>query len=433
MRRFGGTWIASALSPEDHELARTAADGTDVDGYSLRFLDLDPDTHRLHYDVVSNEHLWFVFHYLFDLPTAPLFDASFDRAWDAYLGVNGSYAQAVGRLRPAGPVLVQDYHLLAVGNELRKRRWTGGPLVYFHHVPWPEPDYFSLLPARIVSDVLRGVLAHDVVGFHARRWADRFLACCERLLRGVSVGAEAVRFQGRDVRVVVAPVPLDVPLLREQSVALPTERWIERIDKQRAGRHLLVRVDRIELSKNVLRGFLAFEQLLARRPSAAADVLFVALQYMSRPRVAEYRRYVGRCMAVVQQINERFARGSADEGPLSLSILDDYSRSLAGLRLADTLLVNPVYDGLNVIAKQGCVLTDRDAVLVLSRNAGVWEELGSAALGVNPFDVSDTADALDTALDMSGAERARRARRLRKLASIATPESWVRTLLDAAP
>ena len=434
LERTGGTWIAAASSPGDHELARTEPAGRQEDGFVLRLLDLPSETHRLHYEVVSNEYLWFLLHYLFDVHTQPRFDAAFARAWDAYGEINRMYAEALAKAGKADAILIEDYHLMLVGAELRRlRRHRGTPLLYFQHTPWCEPDYFGLLPTQVGVEILAGLLAHDVVGFHARRWADAFLACCDRHLPKASVDAGSVTYRGRTTQVIVAPVPLDAEGVRAEAASAQTEAWMSHIAEERGDRTLLVRVDRLDLSKNALRGFLAFEELLERRPDLAGDVWFLALVYPSRLTVDRYRRYFGDCLEVVERINERFGAGApGDEGPLGLHFEDDHPRSLAAMRSSDVLLVNPVFDGLNLVAKEGAAINERNGSLILSRNAGVFEELGAAALAVNPFDVTATADAIEQAIDMPTTERKRRASRLRRLATKTAPEDWVRVRLGAA-
>lgn len=433
MDSFGGTWIAAAMSPEDREVAHAEPGGRQEEGFRLRLLDLPEDVHSLHYDTVSNEYLWFFFHYLFDVPFRPAFDASFARAWDAYREINRRYAEAIRDAGPSDAVLVEDYHLMLVGAELRRRSRRRAPLLYFHHTPWCEPDYFSLLPDAVTREILGSLCAYDVVGFHARRWADAFLACCQRLVPGARVNDDVVSHRGRETRVIVAPVPIDADNLKEQASSPRAERWMEWLEEMARGRRLLVRVDRIDLSKNALRGYLAFEALLERRPELAEDTVFLALQYPSRMKVDKYRRYLAECMSVVRRVNERFAeRAPGDEGPLGLHMKDDFSRSLAAMRSYDAMIVNPVFDGLNMVSKEGGAINERDGVVILSRNAGAFEEIGSATLNVNPFDILETSEAIEQALEMPGAERARRARRLARLATATGPEDWARIRLGAA-
>lgn len=428
----GGSWVAAALGDGDREFARAHPDGRDEGGFHLRLLDIDPEVHRLHYEVISNEVLWFLFHYLFDVPSLPAFDAGFFRAWGAYRRVNELYAEAVAEMR-SGAVLFEDYHLLLAGKMLRERWRRRAPLLYFHHTPWCEPSYFALLPDSVRDEILTAMLAYDVVGFHSRRWAEAFMSCCERLVPGVRRDGDTLTRARRTTNVIVAPAPIEVDGLRAEAADERTDRWVERHGEMLEGRKLLLRVDRIDLSKNPLRGFLAFERLLERDPAMCDEVVFLALLYPSRSSVERYQHYYAECMGVVRRVNERFERRTnADTGPIHLSFEDDFHRSLGAMRLSDVLLVNPIFDGLNLVAKEGPTINERDGTLVLSRNAGVFEEIGDAVIPVNPFDVEETADAMARALSAPSRERAKRASRLRRLASATTPAEWLATQLAAA-
>jgi trehalose 6-phosphate synthase len=432
LSRLGGTWIAAALGDGDRELARSHPRGRDEGGFLLRLLDLPPDLHAMHYDAISNECLWFLFHYLFDVPNLPAFGRPFRKAWDGYRRVNELYATALVDAGRADAILVHDYHLLLVGALVRKKSRARRPILYFHHTPWCDPEYFSLLPDDIGREILESMLAYDVVGFHARRWAEAFASCCERFLRA-DVSAETIKWRRRSVRMLVAPVPLDTDRL-ERDVADPqTQASIAEHAQMLTGRKLLLRVDRIDLSKNPLRGFLAYEELLSRRPKLADDVVFLALLYPSRLNVETYRRYFTECLGVVRRINEAFeGRTKTPDGPIQLHFQDQYHRSLGAMVSSDALLVNPVFDGLNLVAKEGAYVNERAGTLILSRNAGVFEQLGDPALAINPFDISETADAIEQALDMPGPERERRARRLRREAASDNPLDWAREQLQAA-
>jgi trehalose 6-phosphate synthase len=431
MHGSGGTWIAAPLSDTDRELARTSS-GPEQDGFTLRFVDLPSDLHHLHYDVMSNEVLWFLFHYLFDTPHSPTFDDVFERAWDGYRRVNELFAQAVCET-PSTAVLVQDYHFMLVGSCVRRLGRTRRPLVYFHHTPWCEPDYFGLLPSGVATEILAAMLAYDVVGFHAQRWADAFIRCCERYLRGATVAADGVAYKRRTTKVVVAPVPVDATRLRAEAAEPDVTSWVESHDALREGRKLLLRVDRIDLSKNPLRGFLAFELLLERRPELVNEVLFLALLYPSRLSVERYQTYFSECLGVVRRINERWDKNvRSDIGPVHLLFEDDFHRSLGAMRLYDALLVNPVFDGLNLVSKEGAVVNERAGSVILSRNAGAFEEIGDAVVPVHPFDVPGTADAIEAALEMGTDERTKRANKLVRLATRTTPGDWLDAQLNAA-
>ena len=434
MERFGGRWMFAAFSADDREVARASPDGRERDGYVLQVLEVPEAIHRGHYEVVSVEYLGRLFHYLFELAHAPVFTRAFAGAWRDYARVNALYAEAVLRAPGDDPVFVEDYHLMLVGREIRRLRPSfARPLPYFHHVPWCAPDYFALLPQAVRSEILSALLAHDSIAFHARRWARAFLDCCDRFLPEARVAEDAVAWEGRSVPVFAAPAPVDVAALARTARSPAADRWTARLSRLAAGRRTLVRVDRADLWKNPLRGFQAFELLLEQRPELAAEVCFLAVMTPTRTWVPEYRRYQEACERAARRINERFGRPA----PVSLLMardprLPDHHRALGALRVADAVLVNPLFDGLNLVAKEAAVVSERDAVVVLSENAGSYEELAEGVLGINPFDVAQTADALGRALDMPARERRSRAATLKRAVRARTPEKWIREQLRAA-
>jgi trehalose 6-phosphate synthase len=191
-----------------------------------------------------------------------------------------------------------------------------------------------------------------------------------------------------------------------------------------------VRVDRIELSKNIVRGFLAYEDLLRTRPEWRERVVFGAFVYPSREKLPEYLAYRTEVEGTIARINDEL--GTPSWTPILYDATDDFPRSVAALRRYDVLLVNPVRDGLNLVAKEGPIVNERDGVLVLSRESGVAGELGDAAVMVNPFDVAGTSDALHAALTMSAADRAAHASAVRAKATARTPADWFADQLRAA-
>ncbi|MFM7065087.1 MAG: trehalose-6-phosphate synthase [Actinomycetes bacterium] len=406
------SWIAAPLTDADRQVA---AAGTTTDG--VRLLDLDPEEHRLAYDVISNETLWFVHHGLFDTPRAPVIDAAWWEAWAAYRRVNRAFARAVVDHAPQqAVVLVQDYHLTLLAPEVRDAR-TDLALVHFHHTPFAGPDGLAVLPPAVRRELITSLAAHHACGFHTRRWADRFLA---------SVTAERLT---PPAQVIASPLGVDTAALAESATSPACEQALVDLLRRVGDRRLLVRVDRMELSKNIVRGFLAFDRLLDRREDLRGHVEFLACCYPSRESVPAYAQYRNEVLAAAAQVNERW--GTSSWQPVVLETEDDYPRSLAALRRADVVVVNPVRDGLNLVAKEAPVVNERSAQLVLSTEAGAWAELGDAADGVHPFDVEATAEAMGAALDRSGHDRAERAHELRRLATRRTPADWLADQLAA--
>ena len=411
----GATWIAGALSEADRRAAEQGV--VEAEGFRLRSLVLDPDDYAAYYDVISNGTLWFVHHGLYDIARRPRFDRRWREAWDRYRDVNRAFAAEVADAAPdSAVVVVHDYHLSLVGAALTESR-PDLTAVHFTHTPFCGPDGARILPAEVATELLSGMAAFTACGFHARKWADAFDASCASL--GIACPPAFV-----------APAAVDPEEIRAVAESDACESALAELDAEVGDRMLLVRVDRIELSKNILRGFLAFDDLLREYPQWRERVVFGAFVYPSREGLAEYLAYRQEVEGVIRRVNETWATGSWT--PILYDPSDDFPRSVAALRRYDALLVNPVRDGLNLVAKEGPLVNERDGVLALSRESGVWDELGEDALEVNPFDVAGTADVLHRALSMPAGERATHAARLRERAEARTPKTWWAEQLAAA-
>jgi trehalose 6-phosphate synthase len=410
-------WIAAALSDDDRQAAREGAvEGRDID---LQLLDLDPALHRMHYDVIANGVLWFLYHGLFDRVRRPRFDHRFREAWDAYVAVNESFADAAAECAPDGDVvLVQDYQLALVPGQLRARR-PDLRVVHFTHTPFCGGDDINMLPADVAARLCAS-LASGPAGFHTRRWAEMY-----RESARVALGADAPMTSP-----FWASLGPDVGALEEVAASAETREAARVLADTVGERQVILRTDRVEPSKNIVRGFLAFDRLLEARPGLRGRVVFVAMVYPSRQGLAEYLAYANEVEQAAARVNERWA--ARDWLPVVLDTRDDFARSVAGLERYDVLMVNPLRDGLNLVAKEGPACNRRDGVVCLSREAGAFEELHSEVVEVHPYDVEQAAGALDTALALPLDERAARAARLRKLATMRTPDHWLRDLVRHA-
>jgi trehalose 6-phosphate synthase len=408
VRGTDALWLAAAISDADRE---AAASGTiEAEGFRFRSLAVDHDKYRKFYDVVANSTLWFLYHNLFDLARRPRLDRHWREAWDAYRHVNLTFARAVIDEAPEGAiVLVQDYHFALVGTWLAQER-PDLRAVHFNHVPFCDPSALRVLPTDVAEELLVGMSSHLSCGFHASRWAANFAQCCSDVL-----GFEPATF--------VSPLTPDQDDLARVAASEECAKALARLEAMIGDRRLILRVDRIELSKNVLRGFWAYDELLHTHPELRGQLVFAALVYPSREALPEYLAYRQEVEALARLVNERW--GTANWTPVIVDAADNFPHSVAALRRYDVLLVNPVRDGLNLVAKEGPLLNERDGVLVLSREAGAWEELGSVALAVNPFDVCGTAEALATALTLTPADRAAHATAVRKVAGARSPRDWL--------
>jgi trehalose 6-phosphate synthase len=403
----GALWVCSALGDGDREAVRR---GIAEDG--VRMLDIDADVHADAYNGIANSVLWFVHHMLYQTPLEPVFDAEFQRQWASYEAYNRAFAEALAAEAARGAVvIVQDYHLTLVPGMLRELR-PDLRIGHFSHTPWAPVDYFRMLPDDIAEQVLRGMLGADRLGFLTQRWADAFTACCDALVGGLG-----------DTRIGVHGLGADADFLRRRShEADVADRMAALREQIGEGRRTIVRVDRTELSKNIVRGLLAYRQLLEDHPEWRERVVHVAFAYPSRQDLAVYRDYTAEVQRVATEINSQY--GTPGWTPVVLHVKDDFARSLAAYRLADVALVNPIRDGMNLVAKEVPVVSDEGCVLVLSREAGAYEELGEDAVVVNPYDVVGTARALDAALTMPVGERAERTKRLAAAGTALPPAQW---------
>jgi trehalose 6-phosphate synthase len=425
-----GTWVAAAISEGDRVAARRAARGSaghrvdlSTGSVQLRGLVFDPREYQAYYNRVSNRTIWFLQHYLFDVPRHPRFDHSFRSAWKAYQGVNQAFAAACDEEADrGGDVFLQDYHLSLAPAMLRARRSDVG-IAHFTHCPWADPGYFAMLPSAVGAELLEGMLGADLLGFLVPRWARNFMRCCQDA--GYVVDRERGTVQagdGRAVRVRAYPLGIDGDELRARMAGAEVQTQLRTVRELAARRRLIVRVDRMELSKNILRGLEGYALFLERNPRARQRVVHYALAYASRRDLPEYQSYTAEVKHTAEAINDRFRTRTWE--PVVLELRDNYPRALAAMAMADVLLVNPVWDGMNLVAKEGPAVSQRDAVLVLSRNAGAADDLGDGALLVNPFDTAELAEALATAIAMPSDERAKRAELLREGASALPPQDW---------
>ena len=438
-------WVCAALNDADRAAARAAPDGQlDVsltaDGAPpggpasvVRMLDIPAPVFDRAYNGVANSTLWFIHHLLYDTPNRPLFGLAFRREWESFRAYNAAFADALaegaGPRRAGARAMVQDYHLTLVPRMLAQRR-PGLPIAHFSHTPWAPVDYFALLPDDVAREVLEGILGADHAGFHAQRWASAFLDCCEAMLGArVDRAAQTVRHAGHTTTVGVHPLGVDAPQLRARAAADDVQAHVSALTQVAGDRKLIVRIDRTELSKNIVRGLAAYRELLITRPQWRGRVTHLAFAYPSRHDLPEYREYTATVQRTAREIVDEF--GTEDWLPLVLQVNDDYPRSLAAYRLADVLLVNPVRDGMNLVAKEGPLLSERGCVVVLSREAGAAAELAEGALLENPYDESSTAQALHEALSMDSAERNRRGALLAQASAACPPQRWLAGQLSA--
>jgi trehalose 6-phosphate synthase len=432
-RRQEAVWIASAQSEEDARVAEESLEEPyKVEDLKIVLVEHDEESYDLMYNHLANPLLWFVQHGLYDLPYKPELGEDTQRAWeDGYVVISENFAEAVGRTLEAiggeePVILVHDYQLYMVPHALRERLGDDPFISLFVHIPWPDPETWRVLPRYVREGALRSLLEANVVAFHTEGYARNFVRTAQEVL-GVKTneGEGVIHLGDREVWVRAYPISIDPTEFEELAQSEEVLEGEESV-KNLAGK-LLLRVDRMDLSKNIVRGFHAYDRMLERYPQMREQVTFLARCQPSRGDIPEYARYAEDIQNVAGEINEKHATGSWK--PIELSMEDDFPLSVAAYKNYDVLLVNAVRDGMNLIAKEAVIVNEKNGVLLLSENAGAHEELGEHALTVNPFDIDEQADALYEALTMPEDERARRAEELEQTIRSYTIEEWVEAQL----
>jgi trehalose 6-phosphate synthase len=431
------TWIAAAMTEGDRRAAadpRLIATASPSEEVRLRFAAIDRQAYEAAYNVIANPLLWFLQHQMWNLPERPVIDASVMRAWqNGYVAVNDAFAQAVlaqaPRSDPSPRIMLHDYHLYLAAEPIRRAR-PGAVLSHFTHIPWPPSSLWQILAPPMREAICRGLAANDVVGFQTDRYAHNFMRAVESFLPEMELDystGRVIRPDGHVAHVRSYPISIDVGSTRRAAASRAAQRRRDQL-LGAARERIIVRVDRLEPSKNILRGFAAFEALLARYPRYRGRVTFLAFLVPSRTNLREYGHYGRQVQGAVDRINARYGR--AGYRPVQLFYENDYAQAMAGLSIADVILVNPLIDGMNLVAKEAVVVNDRPGVLVLSETAGAFDQMADGVLPVAPADVVGTADAIRTALEMPVEERGQRLARLRANVEREDITWWLARQLD---
>lgn len=431
-------WIASALSPDDQKWAKAQkGKAQNVDGTLLKLVIPDDKAYNYYYNTIANPLLWFIQHQLWDSARNPSITQETWEAWEqGYVVMNQLFADTVAETIKETDreviVLPQDYHLYLMPKMLRDQVGDAVQIQPFIHIPWGGPDGWQILPSQMREAILEGLLASNRVGFQTKKDAFNFVQTCRFYLEGAhSHGArDSISYQERKVGAIAYPISIDVEkaesMIESNEVRLFKQQIINFIGDNR----LILRTDRVELSKNILRGLEAFRVLLEMYPEHHGKVQMFALLVPSRMEVEQYSEYLKDIMAMAGLINADYADDFWE--PVRIIVGDNYSRAIAAMQIYDVLLVNPLADGMNLVAKEGAMVNQRDGVLILSENAGAFYELGEPALTVSPFDVFGTAKAMHTALTMPQTERRERAETLRAMVKKNDVKLWFHNQIQDA-
>ena len=414
-------WIACAVTEADRDWKEGVVTLSEQVGQiRVQFLAPDQEAYDGYYNVIANPLLWFLQHSMWDVPRAPVIDKSVWQAWkNGYVTINNKFAEAiiqnVHTVKNLPLVMLQDYHLYRVARFVRSgmKPSERPPILHFIHIPWPGPEYWQILPPAMRHEILDSLCAVDVLGFQTNADSLNFIRTCESFLPRAYVNFKRGRIWYRNHATFVRdfPISIDVEALEQLADSQQVDEYRAEIVESITDQKLILRIDRVEPSKNIIRGFLAYEEMLELYPQHRGKVKFLALLVPSRMDVHEYQDYLDELNAAAGRVNATY--GDSDWEPIRLIVSENYSRAVAALELYDVLLVNAIADGMNLVAKEGPIVNRRDGVLVLSERAGAHQQLGIGAISISPCDVYATDEALHQALVMDAAEKKERAQRMR--------------------
>lgn len=423
-------WVASAMDRGDRKWVQSVEGKVEnIENISLKLIAHSKKQYDDYYNTIANPLLWFIQHQLWDTPRSPSINLDTWEAWkNGYVSINQSFAKAIAEIiqdsnRPA-MILPQDYHLYLVPKYLRQLLGWDVQIQPFIHIPWPGPDAWRILPSTIRNEILSGLLASNRIGFQTRKDAFNFVQTCRFYMPQTSSRGtrDTIYVEERAVKAVNYPISVDTEKLSQLTESTQNQLEKNQLMNIIGDRKLILRVDRIEPSKNILRGLAAYRTLLEQHPEHRGKVQMLALLVPSRIEVSEYQNYLQEIMAAGGMINAEFSDQLWE--PVRIVVGHNYQRAIAAMQLYDVLVVNPIADGMNLVAKEGALVNQRDGVLVLSEHAGAFYELGEYAMNVSPFDTYSTAEMIHHALTMPADERQRRAEALRALVEKNDIKMW---------
>ncbi len=437
-QQIDATWIACAQTEEDTNWRSGDIQLSEAGNkIKVSFISPDQQTYDGYYNEISNPLLWFLQHSMWDVPRAPIINRRTWNAWEqGYLPVNRLFAREIAaQVKLSGIahlIMLQDYHLYLTPRYLKEFDLRPRPtILHFVHIPWPGPEYWGILPPTMRQAILDGLCGVDLLGFQTKDDGLNFIRTIETYLPTASVKYKRSRiwYRNHATHVRDFPISIDIAALQDRADTREVSDYYTEIDKLANGKKLILRIDRIEPSKNIVRGFKAFEEMLDIYPEHRGKVIFLALLVPSRMDVVEYQLYLDELMAAAGQVNARYG----DEGwePIRLLVGENYSRAIAALQQYDVLLVNAIADGMNLVAKEGPMVNRKDGVLILSERAGARQQLESGSIIISPCDVYATANAIHQALTMDSNVKQEWSNRLRWLIEQEDIIAWLRHQFDA--
>jgi trehalose 6-phosphate synthase/phosphatase len=391
-------------------------------GFKTAPVYLSDEEVQRYYENFSNGVLWPLFHYLTDKLQTDVWEN-----WTTYAEVNQRFAEmAAEKYRPGDSVWIHDYQLALVPVLLRQLV-PDAKIGFFLHIPFPSSDVFRILPWR--TEILEGMLGADLVGFHTYSYVRHFSRSLNLILR-LDVDNDLVHYSNRDVRLGVFPMGIDTGRFTSLASSKEVIQETESLRRKNEGHKLLVGIDRLDYTKGLPRRMLAIDRLLTRAPELRGKIRFIQVVVPSRTNVESYKSYRQELDEMVGRINGEHA--TLDSVPINYLYTSVSEIQLVALyKAADVMLVNPLRDGMNLVAKEFVASrTDGDGVLVLSEFAGAASELAEAVL-VNPYDSDGTASMIQQALSMRESERRARMQALRRRVTSYDSYRWADAFLHA--
>lgn len=432
MSEVEGTWVASAMTDGDREVAGKYEKclvpvPEENPDFCVSFVVVDQEIYKDYYSIISNPLLWFVQHYMWNTPYVPVIDDKMHKAWhDSYVYVNKMFAEKIieeaetDERKPL--IMLQDYHLYTCPGYIRERI-DDVFLSHFVHIPWPQSEYFGILPEYMQEAIVKGLLSNDILGLHVKKYVMNFLYTSEPYVDKVDYEKGLIWYDGRVISVKHYPISVDDKKLLENSKSSEVLKKEELIRQIKGDCFLIYRTDRADLSKNIIRGFMAYELFLQKHPEFHGKVKFLSTGMPTRQQIKEYCDYKDETYKMIDSINERYSKDGWK--PIEQIFKADYNLVTAAFKHYDCLLVNPIVDGMNIVAKEGPVVNENSGVLIMSNGAGSYEELKDNSITVNAYDITQTADAIYRAIMMSPEERERLIEGLKKTVHERNVYTWM--------
>ena len=421
---FEFTWVASAMGEGDRLVSdhgRSPHLKSPLPGHqiNLKYVVTPRRVYHKYYNVLCNPLLWFLQHYMWNPPYNPNVDAAVHDAWETgYIPVNQAFANAVieeatvfSKTHEKAPIVIShDYHLYLMPEFVRQ----GVPdavIQHFVHIPWPTPQYWHMIPDYITRRICESLCATDILGFQTLGDVRCFLDTVDEFIPDTIVDRNnhTVIWNGRTTSVKFYPLSINVEEVQRIANSPRALEYESKLSSD-TGEINIVRIDRAEPNKNVIRGFRAYELMLNRYPELKGKVKFLAFLVPSRTHIRQYKRYMDEIHQVIQQINNN--HGTPEWQPIVPFIENNYTQAIAGMKLYDVLLVNTIIEGMNLVAKEGPVVNSRNGVIVLSHSSGVYQQLSDGVVSISPTDIEGTMEALHQAITMSAEDRKIKAEKL---------------------